>query len=347
MAADESLSIKTKVEAAQAKLHRAIEKSRLPGESYEVAATRFRGEKAATTPRKSQQVAMTRQPPKGDDQPDFFVPNLYDLGTRDSRSVMDVALYRLGKKDKRAGAVIQYDLSDGYVQVSSGPAGMASVWDYDIVLMGISHLTEAMNRYREGAGEKPGRTFRPNVAELLKFCRREQGGKQTEDLVESCLRLNTTHVAMQRTQKGSNGKIVNVAEGEPLISRYKITSNKAGSPESIEIELADWMYREVVDGKTPDVLTVHRDYFLIGPGIGRFLYRLARRAAGRHQAKWAFKTIFERSGSTGTLKKFAFALRHLIECNDMPEYELQEEAGQDGPLLIMTYRECKCIGSGS
>ena len=32
----------------------------------------------------------------------------------------------------------------------------------------------------------------------------------------------------------------------------------------IEIELADWMYREITEGKNPDVLTVHPDYFLIG-----------------------------------------------------------------------------------
>ena len=36
-----------------------------------------------------------------------------------------------------------------------GRKGMALVWDYDLVLMGISHITEAMNRYRAGRGESP------------------------------------------------------------------------------------------------------------------------------------------------------------------------------------------------
>jgi flavin reductase (DIM6/NTAB) family NADH-FMN oxidoreductase RutF len=34
-------------------------------------------------------------------------------------------------------------------------------------------------------------------------------------------------------------------------------------------------------------------------------YRQARRAAGKDQAVWAFQTLYERSGSAGTLKKFS------------------------------------------
>lgn len=280
-----------------------------------------------------------RKPPPGDNQGDFFVPTLYDVGTKDSRSIMDVAVFRLSKKDRRAGEVIRYDLPDGHVTVSAGAAGMASVWDYDLVLMAVSHLTESMNRYREGRGEKPGRVFVPHVADVLKFCRRADGGKQKDDLVDTCIRLSTTHVAVQRTKKARNGRTVTVSEGEALISRYKIIESDRGKPEYIEIELADWMFREITEGKNPDVLTVHPDYFLIDPGIGRFVYRLARRAAGKGQAKWAFQTIYERSGSAGSFKEFCRILRKVIAANDLPEYELQEDAGQVGPILVMTHRE--------
>lgn len=280
-----------------------------------------------------------RKPPNGDTQADFFIPALYDVGTRDSRSIMDVAVFRLSKRDRRAGDVIRYELTDGYVEVSAGPAGMASVWDYDLVLMAVSHLTECMNRYRDGKGEKPGRVFRPHVADVLKFCRRADGGKQKDDLVETCIRLNTTHVAMQRIKKAKNGRLVTISEGEALINRYKVVKNESGRPEYIEIELADWMYREITEGKNPDVLTVHPDYFLIDPGIGRFLYRLARRAAGKTEAKWSFRTLYERSGSAGTFKEFCRILRRLIEANDLPEYSIEEQAGQSGPLMLMRHRD--------
>ena len=279
-----------------------------------------------------------RKKPKGDQQHDFFVPTLYDVGTRDSRGIMDVAVFRLSKKDHRPNSVISYNLPDGHVTVSSGAAGMASVWDYDIVLMAISHLTESMNRYREGRGEKPGPNFRPHVGDVLKFCRRDNGGKQKDSIVGSLERLGSTFVSIERKKK-VRGKSVTINEGENLIAKYSaITNDDTGKVEFIEIKVADWMYREVTEGKNPDVLTVHPDYFLIEPGIGRFLYRLARRAAGKTTAKWGFRTIYERSGSTSKFFEFSRMLRAIIKANDLPEYTLLEEAGKMGPILVMTHR---------
>ncbi|EJC7212050.1 replication initiator protein A [Salmonella enterica] len=279
-------------------------------------------------------LSLVREPPQGDAQTDFFVPSLYDVGGRDNRSVMDVAVFRLSKKDKRAGELIRYDLKDGYVEVSAGAHGMASVWDYDIVLMMVSHLNEAMNRYREGKGDKPGRVFRPHVSDILKFTRRGDGSRQVEEVEHALDRLRGTTIKTVR----EHGKF-RTTEAEGLIARYRVLSRTDTKKiATVEIEAPEWIYREVVEGKQPDVLTVHPDYFLIEPGIGRFLYRLARRAAGKNTAKWAFKTIYERSGSGGTLKKFSQNLRRIIEANDLPEYHLREEIGQSGPQLIMTLR---------
>lgn len=319
-----------------------IRDSARPGETYEQVIARLRREDAKTATG-AMPASSVRKPPKGDEQADFFVPTLYDVGARDSRSIMDVAVFRLSKKARRAGEVIRYELPDGHVQVSAGPAGMASVWDYDLVLMAVSHLTEAMNRYRDGKGEKPGRVFQPHLADVLKFCRRADGGKQKDDLLSALLRLNTTHVAVERVKKGSNGDVYTVSEGEPLISRYKVITNQATQKaESVEIEVANWMYQEIASGANPHVLTVHPDYFLIDPGIGRFVYRLARRAAGKDEAKWSFQKIYERSGSMGSFKEFCRILRRVIVARDLPEYQLAEEPGQAGPLLVMTYR-----GSGA
>lgn len=280
-----------------------------------------------------------RRPPADDAQADFFVPALYDVAGKENRSTMDVAVFRLSKKDSRAGGLIRYELSDGYVEVMAGPKGMASVWDYDIVLMAISHLTEAMNRYRAGLGEKPGRRFRPHVSEILKFCRKGDGGKQSDTIEAALDRLKNTTIKIVRHGKSRTGRPTREVEAEGLLNNYKATSfTDSGKVESVEIELPDWIYREVAETKTPDVLTVHRDYFLIEQGIARFLYRLARKAAGKGEAKWSFRTIFEHSGSTGTFKKFSFLIRALIQANDLPEYGLAETEGQEGPVLVITYR---------
>jgi len=316
-----------------------------PGESWEQVTARLSEEEAKTVrdrdfvklPRTSSSI---RKPPKGDEQPDFFVPVLYDVGTKDSRSIMDVAVFRLSKRDKRAGEMIRYELPDGFVEVTAGPYGMASIWDYDVVLMMISHLTEAMNRYREGRGEKPSRIYRPHVSDIIKFCRRGDGGKQADEVENALDRLKGTTVKSVRESLGDNGRPgMREVTAEGLISDYKALSyTDTGKIASVEIEAPRWLYQEVTEGKRPGVLTVHPDYFLIDPGVGRFVYRLARRAAGKSAAKWAFKTIYERSGSAGTFKEFCRLLRKIILANDLPEYDLREEVGQGGPLLVMTHR---------
>ncbi|MFN7102153.1 MAG: replication initiator protein A [Pseudorhizobium sp.] len=289
---------------------------------------------------RAQRKAETlRKPPEGDEQPDFFVPALFDVATKDNRSIMDVAVFRLSKKDKRVGQVIRYDLPDGYVEVKSGADGMASVWDYDIVLMMISYLTEGTNRHKAGRGELPAREFRPHVSEILKFCRRSDGGKQYAAIEEALGRLKTTTLKIVRTEKGRGGRTVRRVREQGLIENYEVVSYADnGQVQSVIITAPDWLYREVTEGKNPNVLTVHPDYFLIEPGIGRFVYRLARRAAGRSEARWAFQTIYERSGSAGTFKEFCRILRKIIQADDLPEYSLREEAGQGGPQLAMTYR---------
>jgi len=320
-----------------AALRRKIEAVARPGETYEQAAARIRQNEENTILHRSH----THRAPSSDRQADIFVPTLYDVGTRDSRSIMDVAVFRLSKREKRAGEVIRYDLPDGYVEVKAGPDGMASIWDYDIVLMLISHLTDAMNRYCEGKEDKPGRTFRPHVSEILKFCRKGDGGRQIEEVEKALDRLRGTTIKSVRERPGIGGKRgLREIKAEGLIGDYTVLSyTETGKIASVEIEIPKWLHREVTERKRPDVLTVHPDYFLIEPGIGRFIYRLARRAAGKSVAKWSFQLIYQRSGSTGTFKKFTFTLRKLIETNDLPEYRLAEESGQEGPLLVIKHRD--------
>ena len=340
-----------------AKRHREkVEAAARPGESFAQAESRLRAEDAAKEREAAQEkerarsaaiaagrqreeaakaASSMREPPEGDEQPDFFVPPFYDVSGRDSRHIMDVAVFRLGKKEKRSGELIRYELPDGFIEVTAGPYGMASVWDYDIVLMMVSHLTEAMNRYRDGKGTKPGPTFRPHVSEILKFARRGDGSRQVDEVAAALDRLKGTVIKIDRG-RGKDKEL----KSDGLINNYTILSKTdTGRISSVEIEAPKWIHKQIVDGKQPDVLTIHPDYFLITLGIGRFLYRLARRAAGKNHAQWSFRKLYERSGSTGDFKKFTFTLREMIAANDLPEYVLSERPGKSGPQLVMTHRD--------
>lgn len=278
------------------------------------------------------------EPPEDDLQQELFASFIADVAGKDVRGTMDVALFRLSKRDTRASAVIRYELPDGVVEVSSGAHGMATAWDFDIVLLAISQLTEATNRWRAGKGPKPSQTIRPHASEVLSFCRRKPGGDQYQWIREALKRLNTTNVSVDRKTK--RGKLQ--MEAEPLLTRVGVVSGESTDRiGALEFDVPKWIYKEIVESEKPGVLTVHEDYFLIQSGIARFLYRLFRRAAGRTSASWSFALLFERSGSTGTQKEFNRTLRSLIKDNDLPEYTLSEVTGKDGPILVATYRGAK------
>ncbi|RYF63127.1 MAG: replication protein RepA [Cytophagaceae bacterium] len=247
---------------------------------------------------------------------------------------MDVAPFRLSKTQKRIGEINRYPLRDGYVEVSAGAHGMATVWDYDIVLMMISHLTDAMNRHRKGLGEKPSEWFRANISDILKFTRRGDGSRQAVEVEKALDRLLTTTLKIVREVRHSRR-----AEAEGLIAKYRVASRTdTDKIQSVEIKAPEWLYNEVVHRKVPLVLAIDPDYFLITSGIARFIYRQARRAAGKNTWTLSFQLLYERSGSSGTRKKFFQNLRCILRSDNLPQYTFTEEPGKSGPLLVMSHR---------
>lgn len=112
--------------------------------------------------------------------------------------------------------------------------------------------------------------------------------------------------------------------------------------DEIEISIPDWVYLSVVRAdKVLPLLTLNPDYFLISSGLGRFIYRLARKAAGKGEARYTARDLHKRSGSP---QEFRFFLRDLKEfvartqAFPMPDFDLSLLPGKDGPILLMTRR---------
>lgn len=281
-----------------------------------------------------------RTPPDDDRQADFFVPSLFDIPLKDGLELMDVAVFRLSKSQTRRGEIIRHVLPNGVIEVAGGAHGMATIWDYDLVLMMISHLADAERRYRQGHTKKPSRHFRPHAIEIFKFCRLPAGGKQYENLAGTLDRLQGTFIKI--TTNGSPGRSSKTRRTGyfPLISGANVISRTdTGRIGQVELIIPEWIYEGVCKHKTPEVLTIDPDYLLITGGTARFIYRLARRAAGADIARYGFRTIHSRSGSSREFKKFSHDLRQLIAANDLPGYLLAEEKGADGPILVMHNRD--------
>lgn len=287
---------------------------------------------------------VLREPPIDDAQLMFFVPTIYDAPIKDDVNLMDVAPFSLSKKASKG--VLKYELKDSLITIEGGAeSGMATVFDYDIFLNMVSYLAEEVQQFRrdEKKGLRPTlppKTYRPNASQILKFCRRSDGGKSYEDLEAALDRLTNTTIKVVNLSGGKRRAV----DSRPLIGGYSVVSRTgANKIDLIEITIPDWIYTSVVRNETTlPLLTLHQDYFLISSGIGRFIYRLARKAAGKSPAKYYVREVYERSGSTQELRKFAYDLREFVtrtQAFPMPEFDLSLEEGREGMLLHMTRRD--------
>lgn len=293
---------------------------------------------------KSETPAPVAPTGEEDRQLSFFSPGIYDAPLKDDVNLMDVAPFSLGKT-KREG-VIRYELKDCLITVDgSASAGLATVFDYDIFLHMVSSLAEAMREYQvdQGKGlrpELPGRVYRPSAAHILRFCQRASGGKQYKDLESALDRLQGTRIKIVNLSDGKRREVVAM----PLIQTFKIISKTAsGNIDVVEIGIPDWVYNGVVRQKgTPQILTLNPQYFLITQGIGRYIYRLARKAAGKGEARYGLSEIHKRSGSLQGLPQFAQKVRQFVAQTQMfpfPDYELVLVAGKREEVLVMRARQ--------
>lgn len=296
---------------------------------------------------KPRERSNLREPPVDDAQLMFFVPSVHDAPIKDDFNLMDIAPFALSKTTGEG--VIRYELKDSIITVEGGAeVGLATAYDYDIVINMISHLAEATRRYHidEAKGLRPTlppRVYRPAAAEILKFCRRELGGKQYEDLERALDRLQATRIKITNlsANKDKGRSRRRETESFPLIGRYKVvTRTSQDRIDQVEIDIPAWVYEGVVkpDGK-PSILTLNPDYFLITRPIAKFLYRLARKAAGQTEARYGLSELHKRSGSKLPRHKFKQAIEEIVQANPpLPDYDLSLIQGEREPVLRMVNR---------
>lgn len=294
---------------------------------------------------------VMRAAPVGDEQLMFFVPAIYDAPVKDDVNLMDVAPFSLSRKSRPG--VIRYELKDSLITIEGGAeSGLATVFDYDIFLNMVSYLAEEVRDYRaeEGRGHRPSlpaKVYRPSSAHILKFCRRSDGGKAYEDLEAALDRLTKTTIKITNLANGKRREV----DSRPLIGGYRVVSRTGTNKvDQVEITIPDWVYLSIVKAdKTLPLLTLNQDYFLISSGLGRFLYRLARKAAGKTEARYSFKELHKRSGSTQEFRFFQRDLKDFVartQAFPMPDYDLSLNDGQDGLVLRMKRRD-DSMGKGA
>ena len=253
---------------------------------------------------------------------DPFVVATGDAPPRDQRDLMERPFFSLAKTPRTKP--ILYKAADIEVQVFGMPEhGMATIWDADVLIWAASQIVAAENN-----GLTTSRFVRFTPYHLLRAIGRPTGNHQYRLLKAALARLQSTVIATT-IRNGPHWRRRQFS----WINEWEEMTTRAGRVEGMEFVLPEWFYNSVIDRSL--VLTIDPAYFRLTGGIERWLYRVARKHAGRQPEGWAFEVshLHQKSGSAARPSDFALGLRRIAARQSLPGYSLQIEL-EDGRELL-------------
>tara|TARA_R110002051_G_scaffold3961_2_gene20983 strand:- start:3685 stop:4698 length:1014 start_codon:yes stop_codon:yes gene_type:complete len=247
-------------------------------------------------------------------QADFFVCDIFDAIPKDDLATMEHPIFSLSTKPDRR--ILNYTHNGTDITVVPSMRGLATIHDKDILIFCISQLMAALN-----AGRALGRTLTLRAHDMLVATNRETSGDAYRRLREAFERLAGTRITTNLETGG-----MEVTSGFGLIENWEIVRRaRGGRMVSVKVTLSEWLYRAVL---SKSVLTLSRDYFRLRKPLERRVYEIARKHCGRQPA-WRISVdlLLKKSGSASPRRVFRKMLRDMIEANHLPDYEMEEEAG--------------------
>lgn len=289
-----------------------IQENARPGETWKEASARLFPSKEKKPERKCSHLAPERHA-----QRDFFIADIMDAIPKDDIGSMEHPLFALKSGDTRRRI---YERNGTTVTVMPGQTGCATIHDKDLWIYCISHLVEAMNRGREDVS----RTVRFTMYDFLVTTNRPTSGVGYQRAAEALRRLSGTRVETNIETDGYRER-----EGFGLVDAWRVVEKSRNDDRmvAVEVDLPRWLWRAV---SARQILTLSRDYFRLRKPLDRRIYELARKHCGQ-QPRWrvGLKTLYEKSGSADTLRKFRAAIKVLAEANALPDYRLTFEQEDD------------------
>lgn len=251
----------------------------------------------------------------------FFVCDIFDASPKDDLGTMEHPIFSLSTRPDRR--ILSYEHNGTTVQVTPSVRGRATIHDKDILIYCISQLMAAVN-----AGRAISRTLQLKAHDLLVATQRDTSGDGYGRLRDAFERLAGTRITTNLTTGG-----VEVTKGFGLIESWEIVRRaKGGRMVHVRVTLSEWLFRAV---QSKSVLTLSRAYFGLRKPLERRIYELARKHCGR-QPEWqiSLATLHKKAGSTAPIRVFRAAVRKMIAAGGLPEYTMQEAAGD----LIVFHR---------
>lgn len=246
----------------------------------------------------------------------FFVADVLDPAPKNDVASMEYPIFALRAGDMK---VRRYERNGHTLTVLPGATGCATIHDKDLWIYCISQLIEAVNR---------GRAIAPTVRfiafDFLTATQRDTSGRAYERMIEMLRRLKGTVVETSVETAGLSAR-----RGFGLIEGWRVIeqSQEVGRMAAVEVDLPQWLFRSVQEKR---VLTLSKAYFRLRKPLERRIYELARKHCGK-QPLWriSLTVLHQKSGSTGSLRRFRFEMKALAESGMLPDYVMTMDARRD------------------
>lgn len=263
----------------------------------------------------------------------FTLPDFSDISLRDYQETMQRPFFSLSKRKRLKP--IEYVSPDRNVTVHVSPNptyGMATIWDADIMIYLASHL----NELRERGANDISPVIRLQPGDLLKRICWGTSGRAYERLLSALDRLQATTI---KTNIRASAKSRETTFSW-IDSYTHLVDERTQRSLGMEITLSKWFFDGVMDRR--NVLAISPLYFEITSGLGKWLYRAARKHAGGNGAEGftiGFETLHQKSGSESAFPVFKKKLIDLARANELPEINLEILKGDTAqPKLKMVMR---------
>ena len=247
-----------------------------------------------------------------------------DVPPRDQRDLMERPFFSLAKA-KRVTPIL-YQAGAIQVQVYAVPEhGMATIWDADVLIWAASQILAAQDR-----GLSTSRFFRFTPYQLLIAIGRATGNREYQLLKGALTRLQST-VIRTTIRHGEHWRCQQFS----WINEWEELTTRSGRCEGMEFVLPEWFYQGVLDRRF--VLAIDPAYFALSGGIERWLYRVARKHAGRQRDGWRFELrhLHAKSASLARFSDFALDIRRIVARQPLSGYVLALERHDGRERILM------------
>jgi plasmid replication initiation protein len=245
-------------------------------------------------------------------QNDLFICDLGDVIPKSDLASMEHPLFTLSTKPDINIRI--YEHNGNTVTIIPSAIGLATIHDKDILIYCISQLMAGINQ-----GQEPSKIIRFKAHDLLVSTNRQTDGDGYKRLNKAFDRLSG---ALIKTNIKTDNKIIDdrfhILDSATIIRENP--EDKNSRMVEVKVKLSDWLYNAVL-GK--EVLSINRQYFRLRKPIDRRIYEISRKHCG-NQKKWhiGLKNLHKKVGSSGNIRLFKQAVKHIIENNHLPDYSL-------------------------